>query len=618
LSQNPNLGDSRSLSNRPKPKTSRARAAVSLSTAGRCRSRTKKTLANKNKAKTKKQTSPEQAFDLWRLKHGKPEYPTPSERSARLSAFKANAAFVAQHNRRAAAEQAEQQRRRQQQQNGGGGARGPHEQEEPARLELNAYADLTWDEFRRTRLGYAAAPNNNNNNNNNNNSNNDNKSPSLSAPPPSARLPGFMHEDRSPPPSVDWRAQGAVSPVGNQGACGSCYAWSATGAIEGANAIATGQKPPAALSVQEVLDCDTAGEDSGCGGGLMDNVFDWVANNGGIDTSEEYSYYSSWGLPLSWCNRRKMADRRVVSIDGHQAVPPFDEEALLKAASAQPVAVAVCASPSMQFYGGGVMGAKDCCEELNHGVLLVGYDEASWIVKNSWGEGWGEGGFFRLQRLGAAKAAAAATTTTATTTTTTATGGNGGGGDQATFTSPAPVKGLCGITTQSSYPVKRTADNPRVPSACDALAWAECPYAQTCGCNWRLSLFGGFFPLCLRHDCCPHPSGVDSCGDGAHCCPGDRPVCDPGRGVCVRDEAGKRAARRAAGEGGADGDDGAVPWLTKMPANYSWGWAEQQEQEQERAAVAAAAASFAKAARRLVAPETTPVDGAAAAVVAAS
>jgi C1A family cysteine protease len=491
-----------------------------------------------------KQTSPEQAYELWRAQHGRPASPD------RLAAFKANAAFVAAYNAR---------QQQQQQQNGGA----EEQASTTARLALNAFADLTWDEFKRTRLGYSTRKTTTTNGNTN-----DRK-------PPSARIPGFDHgRVLNPPKTVDWRTKGAVSPVGNQGACGSCYAWSATGAIEGANAIATGE-PAQALSVQEIVDCDTQGDDQGCGGGLMDSAFDFVVRNGGLDTAQEYSYYSSWGLPLSWCNRRKLADRRVVAIDGYQDVPADDEEALLKAASQQPVAVAVCASPAMQFYGGGVMAERDCCEELNHGVLLVGYDESSWIVKNSWGEAWGEDGFFRLKRMSAPGAGGGGA----------AGGGRSGGSTNKPAPLAAPVKGLCGITDVSSYPIKRTADNPRVPSSCDMLAWAECPYASTCGCNWRLPawLGGSIFPLCLKHDCCPHPSGVDSCGDGAHCCPGDRPVCDPGRGVCTRAPAGGE------GEGGVGGDghDDAVPWLTKAPANYSWGWTEERALEVAMAEVRA-------------------------------
>jgi hypothetical protein len=466
------------------------------------------------------------------------------------------------------------------------------------RLALNAFADLTWDEFKRTRLGYRARGVGSANANANN----------AIAKPPSAKLPGFMHGGRAPPASVDWRARGAVSPVGNQGACGSCYAWSAAGAIEGANALATGKTPPEALSVQEVVDCDTAGEDAGCGGGLMDNVFDFVAANGGLDTASEYAYYSSWGLPLSWCNRRKLADRRVVSIDGYQDVPAGDERALMQAASAQPVSVAICASPALQFYSGGVVAERECCDELNHGVLLVGYDaDGAWTVKNSWGEGWGEGGYFRLKRAAAAAA-----------------GGGGGGGAEGGSKSadgrdaPKSAPGLCGITDAASYPVKKTAENPRVPSACDMFAWAECPYAQTCGCNWRLPIFGGIFPLCIRHDCCPHPRGVDSCGDGAHCCPGDRPVCDPGRGVCVRDpdEVARRGGGGGGGGGGGEADDGAVPWIDKVPANYSWGWAE--EQQQARAAAIAGRRALAPERASLERPSSESTAAAAAAAVAAS
>lgn len=78
-----------------------------------------------------------------------------------------------------------------------------------------------------------------------------------------------------------------------------------------------------------------------------------------------------------------------MTIDGYEDVPQNDEHALKQAVSQQPVAVGICASPAMQFYGGGVIDT--CCEDLNHGVLVVGYgtDKDSntdyWLVKNSWG-----------------------------------------------------------------------------------------------------------------------------------------------------------------------------------------------------------------------------------------
>jgi hypothetical protein len=133
-------------------------------------------------------------------------------------------------------------------------------------LRLNEFADLTFEEFQATRLGYKP-------------------SLSLGAENP-ARMPHFRHGDVIDlPESIDWVALGAVTPVKNQGACGSCWAFSATGSIEGADFLTT--KKLRVLSEQELVDCDRA-EDAGCGGGLMDNAFKYIVENGGLDTENDY------------------------------------------------------------------------------------------------------------------------------------------------------------------------------------------------------------------------------------------------------------------------------------------------------------------------------------------
>ena len=108
-----------------------------------------------------------------------------------------------------------------------------------------------------------------------------------------ARMPDFRHSDVSVPDEIDWTTLGAVTPVKNQGSCGSCWAFSTTGAIEGADYLTT--KKLRVISEQELVDCDRA-EDAGCGGGLMDNAFKYVVDNGGLDTENDYRYVAIYLL----------------------------------------------------------------------------------------------------------------------------------------------------------------------------------------------------------------------------------------------------------------------------------------------------------------------------------
>ncbi|KAG6654893.1 hypothetical protein CIPAW_05G177100 [Carya illinoinensis] len=225
---------------------------------------------------------------------------------------------------------------------------------------------------------------------------------------------GFMHEkadSTSLPSSVDWRKQGAVTGIRDQGKCGSCWAFSTVVAVEGINQIKT--KKLVSLSEQELVDCDT--ENKGCDGGLMENAFQFIKQTGGVTTEKDYPYQARDGS----CDSAKMNGPRV-QIDGYESVPQNDENALRKAAANQPVSVAIDAGgkdfqisinllrgntvdPSLSIHidAHGVY-TGDCGKELNHGVAIVGYGTTLdgtkyWIVKNSWGPEWGEKGYLRIQ-----------------------------------------------------------------------------------------------------------------------------------------------------------------------------------------------------------------------------
>jgi cathepsin F len=195
--------------------------------------------------------------------------------------------------------------------------------------------------------------------------------------------------------SLDWRTKGAVSPVKNQGQCGSCWAFSAVGNLEGLNFIKHGQL--VTFSEQQLVDCDHNG-DQGCNGGLMDNAFQYLISNGGIETDKDYPYTGKGGA----CKVDKT--KQVLKVVSFEDISKNEEEIAKVLQEVGPLSVAVNATP-FQFYAGGILKpTKTSCNpaRLNHGVTLVGLGEENgvkfWIIKNSWGSGWGEKGYIRLQR----------------------------------------------------------------------------------------------------------------------------------------------------------------------------------------------------------------------------
>lgn len=204
----------------------------------------------------------------------------------------------------------------------------------------------------------------------------------------------FSSSASGAPASIDWRSKGAVTSVKDQGQCGSCWTFSATGAVEGAWAISTGKLVD--LSEQELVDCATGLSygSHGCNGGQMEGAFKYIIANGQCSLAS-YAYTAKDGS----CQKCSA----VAHISSCSDVKPNDQVSLKAAVAQQPVAIAIEADTRyFQSYSSGILTSSSCGTNLDHGVLIVGYGTENgqdyWLVKNSWGTSWGDKGYVKIAR----------------------------------------------------------------------------------------------------------------------------------------------------------------------------------------------------------------------------
>jgi C1A family cysteine protease len=201
-------------------------------------------------------------------------------------------------------------------------------------------------------------------------------------------LPVLQESVAPVPNDVDWRSQGAVNAIKNQGQCGSCWAFAAVAAIEGANKVGGRGLPN--LSEQQLVDCSGSAGNHGCGGGLPSNAINWVSRNGGLCSESGYPYTARDGRCTTTCSKS-------ASTSGANGVGRSDS-GLVAAINSRPVAVAIEASGrAFQSYKSGTFTGP-CGQNLDHAVTAVGYTGSAYIVRNSWGSSWGQGGYIMMAR----------------------------------------------------------------------------------------------------------------------------------------------------------------------------------------------------------------------------
>ncbi|XP_070567461.1 procathepsin L-like [Ptychodera flava] len=285
-------------------------------------------------------------WELWKTTHGKVY--TPEEEVMRKQTWQQNMKMIHNHNT--------------DYQNG----------KKSFRMAMNQFGDMETGEFKSVMNGYKVRQRSRG---------------STYVPPSNVVLPDH----------VDWRDKGYVTPVKNQQACGSCWAFSSTGSLEGQTFKKTGKL--ISLSEQQLVDCSRSYGNEGCGGGWMDRAFDYIKDMG--EESEADYPYTATDDPCTYS-----ASKVVAEDTGHTDIMSMDENDLQNAiATVGPISVAIDAGhSSFQFYSSGVYDEPACSQTiLDHGVLAVGYGATEqgqdyYIVKNSWGETWGNQGYIWMSR----------------------------------------------------------------------------------------------------------------------------------------------------------------------------------------------------------------------------
>lgn len=288
---------------------------------------------------------------IWKSKHSK-TYSTPVEEVYRAKVFAQNALKIQQLNAA----------------------------ESTATFEANRFADLTEEEFKAYLTGFKQG-----------------KQISNGVEP--TNLPDL----KAVPAEWNWQLEGVVTPVKDQGRCGSCWAFSTTGNLEGLAAITTGNLY--SFSEQMLMDCSFSYGNDGCDGGYPTQAVSFVIDHG-IQTEADYPY-----VAMNMMCQPKYQAFTWTAVQSQVVVPKNNNDVLLQSAYIEPVSVGVDAS-NLQYYKSGIVTSKTCKSSINHAVLVVGWgaDQGTnyWLVKNSWGQKWGEQGYFRVERISGVAPAACA------------------------------------------------------------------------------------------------------------------------------------------------------------------------------------------------------------------